>query len=103
MVSKVNAWYDKHITNAEPIVDDVAAPQFIPLDMRKDYDYSTNNEWVNHAVNYVMSKSQYDLHNTSKKELKNLIPNDAKTIVGGGIQAKISKTGRVTMKEITNG
>ena len=103
MVSKVNAWYEKHITNDEPIVDDVAAPQFIPLDDRQDYDYSTNNEWVNHAANYVMSKSQYDLHNTSKKELKNLIPNDCKTIVGGGVQAKISKTGRVTMKEITNG
>ena len=103
MVGKVNTWYDKHIKNDEPIVDDVAAPQFVPLDARQDYDYSTNNEWVNHAVNYVLSKSQYDLHNSSKKELKNLIPNDAKTIVGGGVQAKISKTGRVTMKEITNG
>ena len=69
MVSKVNAWYEKHIINDEPIVDDVAAPQLIPLDMRKDYDYSTNNEWVNHAINFVMAKSQYDLHNQSKKEL----------------------------------
>lgn len=103
MVSKVDAWYEKHIINDEPIVDDVAAPQFIPLDMRKDYDYSTNNEWVNHSINYVMSKEQHDLHITSKKELKNLIPNDAKTVVGGGIQVNIGKTGRVTMKEMTNG
>ena len=103
MVSKVDAWYEKHIINDEPIVDDVAAPQFIPLDMRKDYDYSTNNEWVNHSINFVMSKEQHDLHITSKKELKNLIPNDAKTVVGGGIQVNIGKTGRVTMKEMTNG
>ena len=103
MVSKVNAWYDKHIINDEPIVDDVAAPQFIPLDKRKDYDYSTNNEWVNHSINFVMSKEQHDLHIKSKKELKNLIPNDAKTVIGGGIQVNISKTGRVTMKEMTNG
>ena len=103
MVRKVNTWYDKHITNDEPIVDDVTAPQFIPLDERQDYDYSTNNEWVNHAVNYVMSKSQYDLHNSSKKELKNLIPNDAKTVIGGGVEVKVGKTGRVTMKEITDG
>ena len=103
MVSKVDAWYEKHIINDEPIVDDVAAPQFIPLDDRKDYDYSTNNEWVNHSVNYVMSKSQYDLHNTSKKELKNLIPNDAKTVIGGGIEVKVGKTGRITMKEEKNG
>jgi len=103
MVSKVNTWYERHITNDEPIVDDVAAPQFIPLDMRKDYDYSTNNEWVNHSVNYVMSKEQHDLHITSKKELKNLIPNDAKTVFGGGIELKVGKSGRTTFKEMTNG
>ena len=103
MVSKVNAWYERHIINDEPIVDDVAAPQLIPLDDRKDYDYSTNNEWVNHSINFVLSKKQHDLHITSKKELKNLIPNDAKTVVGGGVQVNISKAGRVTMKEMTNG
>jgi len=103
MVSKVDAWYERHIINDEPIVDDVTAPQFIPLDQRKDYDYSTNNEWVNHSVNYVMSKEQHDLHITSKKELKNLIPNDAKTVIGGGVEVKVGKTGRVTMKEMTNG
>ena len=103
MASKINAWYEKHIINDEPIVDDVAAPQFSPLDERKDYDFSTNNEWVNHAVNYVMSKSQYDLHNSSKKELKNLIPNDAKTVFGGGVEVKVGKTGRITMKEEKNG
>ena len=91
MVSKVNAWYERHIINDEPIVDDVAAPQLIPLDDRKDYDYSTNNEWVNHSINFVLSKKQHDLHITSKKELKNLIPNDAKTVVGGGVQVNISK------------
>ena len=103
MVSKVNNFYEKHIINDEPIVDDVVAPKFIPLDERKDYDFSTNNEWVNHAVNYVMSKSQYDLHNSSKKELKNLIPNDAKTVFGGGVEVKVGKTGRITMKEEKNG
>ena len=103
MVSKVNAWYERHIINDEPIVDDVAAPQLIPLDDRKDYDYSTNNEWVNHSINFVLSKKQHDLHITSKKELKNLIPTDAKTVVGGGVHVNISKAGRVTMKEMTNG
>ena len=103
MVSKVNAWYERHIINDEPIVDDVAAPQLIPLDDRKDYDYSTNNEWVNHSINFVLSKKQHDLHITSKKELKNLIHNYAKTVVGGGVQVNISKAGRVTMKEMTNG
>ena len=103
MVSKVDAWYEKHIINDEPIVDDVAAPQFIPLDMRKDYDYSTNNEWVNHSINFVMSKEQHDLHIKSKKELKNLIPNDAKTVFGGGVEIKVGKSGRTTFKEMTNG
>jgi hypothetical protein len=108
MVSKVNTWYEKHIINDEPIVDDVAAPQLIPLDDRKIYGYATNNEWVNHAMNFVESKEQHDLHITSKKELKNLIPNDAKTVIGGGVKVNIGKTGRVTMqmwndKEMTNG
>ena len=108
MVSKVNTWYKKHIINDEPIVDDVAAPQLIPLDDRKIYGYATNNEWVNHAMNFVESKEQHDLHITSKKELKNLIPNDAKTVIGGGVKVNIGKTGRVTMqmwndKEMTNG
>ena len=108
MVSKVNTWYKKHIINDEPIVDDVAAPQLIPLDDRKIYGYATNNEWVNHAMNFVESKEQHDLHITSRKELKNLIPNDAKTVIGGGVKVNIGKTGRVTMqmwndKEMTNG
>ena len=50
-----------------------------------------------------MSKSQYDLHNSSKKELKNLIPNDAKTVFGGGVEVKVGKTGRITIKEEKNG
>jgi len=103
MLGKINAWYEKHITNDEPIVDDVVAPQSIPLDDRKDYDYSTNNEWVNHSINFVLSKKQHDLHVTTKRELKKLIPNDAKTVMGGGIQVNIGKTGKVTMKEMTNG
>lgn len=103
MVSKVNAWYEKHITNDEPIVDDVVAPQSIPLDDRKDYDYSTNNEWVYHSINFVNSKKQHDLHVTTKKELKKLIPNDAKTVVGGGIQVSKGKSNRVDIKEMTNG
>jgi len=103
MVNKVDAWYERHIINDEPIVDDVAAPQFIPLDQRKDYDYSTNNEWVNHSINFVMSKEQHDLHIKSKKELKNLIPNDAKTVFGGGVELKVGKSGRTTFKEMTNG
>ena len=103
MASKINAWYEKHIINDEPIVDDVVAPKFIPLDERKDYDFSTNNEWVNHSVNFVLSKEQYDLHNHSKKEIKKLIPDDAKTVVGGGVEAKVGKTGRVDMTEKKNG
>ena len=103
MASKVTAWYEKHIINDEPIVDDVVAPKFIPLDERKDYDFSTNNEWVNHSVNFVLSKEQYDLHNHSKKEIKKLIPDDAKTVVGGGVEAKVGKTGRVDMTEKKNG
>ena len=51
----------------------------------------------------MLSKEQYDLHNHSKKEIKKLIPDDAKTVVGGGVEAKVGKTGRVDMTEKKNG
>lgn len=60
----------------------------VPINGRKAYDYTTNNEWVAKAGEYLLLKPKADEFKVIDKELRELIPADASQVTGGGLLLK---------------
>lgn len=61
----------------------------------KDYDFSTNNEWVSLAVEYIETQEGAKKHESAKDRLKGIIPADAGSVAGGNVSAKRDKRGAI--------
>lgn len=61
----------------------------------RDYDFSTNNEWVSLAVEYIETEEGAKKHESAKKQLKGIIPADAGSVTGGNLTAKRGKNGAI--------
>ena len=85
-----------HVENdIAPEQDEAPDVPFIPITDRKDYDYTGNNEWANFAVDYVSCQDAASDFDDAKKALKKLVPDDAKTVMGHGVEARVAKNGSV--------
>src|SRR5215469_4802878 len=59
-------------------------------------DMSSSNAWAEFAGVFCRTRQAFLDHETSKTELKALMPEDAKEAIGHGIRAKRSKSGAVS-------
>jgi len=59
------------------------------------YDMSDKNEWAVHAQRIVETLLQSEIHDLSKKKLKELMPEDAAIAKGHGVTLKLSSNNRV--------
>jgi hypothetical protein len=59
-------------------------------------DMSSSNAWAEFANLFRSTRSAHLEHETSKSELKSLMPEDAKEAIGHGIRAKRSKSGAIS-------
>jgi predicted phage-related endonuclease len=59
-------------------------------------DMSTSNAWAEFAAAFRRTRPAFLAHETTKAELKALMPEDAKEAIGHGIRAKRSKSGAVS-------
>src|ERR1700712_3539371 len=59
-------------------------------------DMSGSNSWANFAGVYRRTRSAAAEHETTKSELKKLVPEDAREASGHGIRAKRSKSGAIS-------
>jgi predicted phage-related endonuclease len=59
-------------------------------------DMSASNSWAEFASAYRESRPVFLKHEAAKAELKKLVPEDAKEVIGHGIRAKRSKSGAVS-------
>ena len=59
-------------------------------------DMSASNSWAEFAGLFRSTRQAFLDHERSKTELKALMPEDAKEVIGNGIRAKRSKSGAVT-------
>lgn len=64
----------------------------------KPYDFSARNDWIYHAGDWFANKAASDTFKSAEKSLKEIIPEDASEVTGGGIIAKRSKAGAITIK-----
>jgi predicted phage-related endonuclease len=59
-------------------------------------DMSASNSWADFAGVYCRTRAAVAEHETAKSELKKLMPEDAKEVIGHGVRAKRSKSGAVS-------
>lgn len=64
-----------------------------PIDGRKPYDMTTNNEWTVKAKDYLDHEEAAALFEAAKKDLKALVPEDASEAKGHGLCIKRDKRG----------
>ena len=61
-------------------------------------DMGSSNSWAELAIIYRRTRQAHEEHETSKAELKKLVPEDAKETIGHGLKAKRSKSGAVSFE-----
>ena len=59
-------------------------------------DMSSSNSWGELAATFRQTRAAHEQHETAKSELKKLMPEDAKEVIGHGLRAKRSKSGAVS-------
>jgi predicted phage-related endonuclease len=77
-----------HLINAEPPRPRIEAIRIV--------DMASSNSWAEFAALFRNTRTAFLDHERAKTELKSLIPEDAKEVIGHGVRAKRSKAGAVS-------
>src|SRR5215471_17997067 len=77
-----------HLINAEPPRPRIEAIRIV--------DMSSSNSWAEFAALYRNTRGAFLEHERAKGELKGLMPEDAKEVIGHGVRAKRSKSGAIS-------
>jgi predicted phage-related endonuclease len=59
-------------------------------------DMTASNAWAEFAATYRRTRPAFQEHESTKAELKKLVPEDAKEAIGHGLRAKRSKSGAIS-------
>jgi len=68
-----------------------------PIDEMRIVDLSTDNAWVDLAITLLETKPQVEKHERAEKEIKKLIPDDAKEAFGRGVKISRSKDNKLRL------
>jgi len=66
----------------------------------KVVDMTTSNLWAECAASYLRTRQAHGDHELAKTELKKLMPEDAKEVIGHGIRAKRAKSGAISFDPV---
>jgi predicted phage-related endonuclease len=77
-----------HLINAEPPRARIEAVRIV--------DMSSSNSWAELAAMFRSTRAAFLEHERAKTELKSLIPEDAREVIGHGVRAKRSKSGAIS-------
>lgn len=86
---------------ARRIVPVHLAPIAAPVIASKTYEMSGDNRWANAAATWLMTKVAAREHAEAEKELKEIVPPDAKKCTGYGVVITRDRAGRLSLREIT--
>jgi predicted phage-related endonuclease len=73
-----------------------AEPPRVRIEAVRIVDMSSSNAWAEFSSVFHRTREAYLEHENAKAELKGLMPEDAKEVIGHGIRAKRSKSGAVS-------
>jgi predicted phage-related endonuclease len=74
-------------------------PMPAPVDASKVYDYSKNNFWCAQGDIWLANKDAAKAAREAEINLKNVVPEDAKKVIGAGIQITRDKANRLSLRE----
>jgi len=77
-----------HLINVEPPRPRIEAVRIV--------DISASNSWAEFAALFRSTRTAFLDHERAKSELKALMPEDAREVIGHGVRAKRSKSGAVS-------
>jgi hypothetical protein len=77
------------------------APIAGPVVVSKHYDMSGDNRWAAAAAAWLMTKVAARDHAEAEKDLKEIMPPDAKKCTGYGVAITRNRAGRLSLREIT--
>jgi YqaJ-like viral recombinase domain len=86
---------------AQRIVPVHLAPVAGPVVVSKHYDMSGDNRWGAAAAAWLMTKVAARDHAEAEKDLKEIMPPDAKKCTGYGVAITRDRAGRLSLREIT--
>jgi putative phage-type endonuclease len=84
-----------HLVLAEPPRPRIEASRIV--------DMSSSNSWAEFAALFRNTREAFLDHERAKSELKALIPEDAKEVIGHGLKGKRSKSGAVSFDVLETG
>jgi predicted phage-related endonuclease len=77
------------------------APVAGPVVASKTYDMSGDNRWASAAVTWLSTKAAARDHAEAEKDLKEIMPPDARRCTGYGVVISRDRAGRLSLREIT--
>lgn len=93
-----SAFWDSVLSGKEPTVPVVpATPK--PIGVR-EVSFEGNNAWAFAAVDWLDYRDSAKKHTAAAGLIKSLIEDDVSRAFGHGVEAKRSKSGAITIKEI---
>jgi YqaJ-like viral recombinase domain len=76
------------------------APVPGPVVVSKVYDMSGDNRWANAAATWLMTKAAARDHAEAERDLKDIMPPDAKKCTGYGVVITRDRAGRLSLREL---
>lgn len=77
------------------------APVPPPVVATKHYDMVGDNRWASAAATWLSTKAAAGDHAAAEKDLKEIVPPDAKKVTGYGVAITRNRIGYLSLKEIT--
>lgn len=75
-------------------------PAAAPIVVSKNYDFSSVNSWASAAATWLTTKVAARDHIEAEKDLKELVPPDAKKVTGYGVMILRDRARRLSVREI---
>src|SRR6516164_5039726 len=95
LVSAEKKFWRCVLSGDEPRLVNVAAPR-PRIEAVRIVDMSSSNSWAEFAALFRSTRPAFLDHERAKGELKSLMPEDAKEVIGHGVRAKRSRSGAVS-------
>lgn len=88
----------QHVRNkTQPVVMAAVSPPVIPT---REVDMSESNSWGANAATWLTTKQAKKDCEAAEKELKSLVPADAKLATGAGVRITCNRSGSMSLREI---
>ena len=89
---------DKPIEDTDTVTFDKIDWSQVNMDDLVAYDFSSKNSWMAETYNYIQHEESAKEFDRAKKALREMIPDDARQVTGGGVTATRARNGSVRFK-----